>query len=117
MGGAVMLVPRTPAEHTALLLQEAARGGSPVMIPGEWDHRPLARALQVTRSPDPQATVAAQASVVSGRERLARELEGGGAPSQRRRGQRSSVLARLWRSALHPKEIAIIWSRALPQAR
>ena len=117
MGGAVMLVPRTPAEHTALLLQEAAHGGSPVMIPGEWDPRGAARALQVTRGLDPQAPLTAEASVVSGRERLARELEGGGAPSQRRRGHRARLLTRLWRSALHPTEIGIIWSRALPQPR
>ena len=111
-----MLVPRTPAEHTALLLQEAAHGGSPVMIPGAWDPHALAPALQVTRNPAPQTPLAAQASVVSGRERLARELEGGGAPSQRRRGQRASVLTRLWRSTLHPTEIGIFWSRVIPQA-
>lgn len=110
-----MAVTRTPAERTALFLQEAAHGGSPLMIPGAWDPRTLAPAAQMTRNADPQ--VAAQTSVVSDRERLARELEGGGAPSQRPRADRASFLTRLWRSALHPTEIGIIWSRVLPQPR
>jgi hypothetical protein len=115
MGGAVTPVSRTPAEYTVLRLQEAAHGGAPVLIPGAWDPRAVAPAVHVTGDADPQATLAAQPSVVSDPEKLARELEGGGAPSQRQRGHRASVLTRLWRSTRHPTEIGIIWSRALAQ--
>lgn len=110
-------VARTPAEHTVLRLQEAARGGPPLLIPGAWGAGAVGPVVPVTRNADPQGTLVTQTSVVSNPERLARELEGGGAPSQRRRGHRASVLARLWRSALHPMEIGMIWSRTLPQAR
>ena len=92
MGGAVTPISRTPAEDTVLLLQRAARDGSPVLIPGAWHGR--------TSDADPQATFAVQTSTVSDRARLERELEAGGARSQRPQGHRASVLTRLWRSAL-----------------
>jgi hypothetical protein len=110
-------VARTPAEYTVLRLQEAARGGSPLLIPGALEPRAVAPVVPLTRNTDPRGSVVTQTSVVSDSERLARELEGGGASSQRPRGHRASVLARLWRSALHPMEIGMIWSRTLPQAR
>jgi hypothetical protein len=117
MGGAVKPESRTPAENTVLLLQQAAQGGSPVLIPGAWDTRAVAPAVHVTEDSDPHSTSDAQASVVSDRERLERELEGGGAPSQRPRGHRASFLTKLWRTAVRPIEIAVIWSRVLPQPR
>jgi hypothetical protein len=63
----------------------------------------------------PHSAGAAQASVTSGRERLERELEGGGAPRERTGGKRASFLTRLWRTMLHPTAIAVIWSRAVPE--
>jgi hypothetical protein len=110
-------VPRTPAEQTVLLLQRAARGGSPVLIPGAWESRALPSSARVPSGADRQTTSAAQPSVVFDRERIERELEGGGAQSQRPRGRRAGLLTRLWRSALHPMEIGIIWSRVLSQSR
>ena len=116
MGGAVNRVPRTPAESTALLVQLAAHSGSPMMIPGAWEARAVSPpALHDVPGVDPHLALAAQASGVSGRERLERELEGGGALRERARGDRASFLMRLWRSALHPTAIAVIWSRAAPQ--
>jgi hypothetical protein len=32
MGGTVNFLPRTPAEHTAVFLQQSAQGGSPVSV-------------------------------------------------------------------------------------
>jgi hypothetical protein len=117
MGGAVNPVLRTPAEDTVLLLQKTARDGSPVLIPGAWSPGAVAPVVQVTGDADRQAALAAQTSVTSDPEKLARELEGGGAPSQRRRGHRTSFLTRFWRSILHPTEIRIIRSLDVPQAR
>ena len=108
-------VARTPAENTVLVLEQAARGDSPLMIPGAWDARTVSRAVRVTESADSHSTVPTKPSAASAREQLEREREGGGAPSQRRRGHRASLLTRLWRSTLHPTEIAVIWSRTLPQ--
>ena len=108
---------RTPAENTVLLLRQAARGSS-LMIPGAWDARAVTRAGRVTAGRDPHWTYAARASVVPDRQQLEREREGGGAPSQRRRGHRVSLLTRLWRTVVRPTEIAVIWwSRVLLQSR
>ena len=76
-------VRRTPAESTAAFLEDALHDGSPVMIPGAWEPRAVPPAVRATGFADPQPTVTAQTSVVSDRERLEREPEGGGAPSQR----------------------------------
>jgi hypothetical protein len=105
----------TPAEYTVLRLQEAARGGSPVLIPGAWDRHGVPQTVRNNDDVDPRATMAAQISAVSDDERLDRELEGGGAPSQRARGRRANVFTRLWRSAVRPTDIGLIWSRVLPQ--
>ena len=93
MGGAVKLVSRTPAEGTVLLLQQAARGGSPMVIPGAWNARGVPAAVRVMQDAAPHSTFAAPTSVLSDRERLERELEGGGAPRERA-PQRASVLTR-----------------------
>jgi len=63
----------------------------------------------------PHPAISAQTSVVSEDQRLEHEFEGGGAPSQRPRGRRASLLMRLWRSAMHPARIRDTWSRVLPQ--
>ena len=114
MGGALIFVPGTAAEHTTLSLQQAA-AGSPVLIPGAWNTRAVSPPLHVTPAANPHSTFAAPASIVSGRERLERELEGGGAPSERARGDRATVLTRVWRRTLHPTKIRVIWSGAVSQ--
>jgi len=100
MGGAVKPVSRTPAEHTVLLLQQAAHSSSPVMIPGAWDVRAIRPAAPPIGDAEPPMTRAAQMVAVSNRGRLEREREGGGAPSESARGRRVSLLARLWRATL-----------------
>ena len=110
-----MPVARTPAEYTVLRLQEAARGGAPVMIPAAWDPRAVLPIVQGAAEAELHSTIAAQMSAVSDAERLERELEGGGAPSQRPRARRVGVLRRLWLSAIRPRDIGAIWSRVLPQ--
>jgi hypothetical protein len=81
MGGTVM---STHAEDTAALLQQAARSGVPVLIPGAREMRaghPPAR--PIAAAPEP-ATPPAPAAAAVDRDRLEHEREGGGAPSQRR---------------------------------
>ena len=102
-------VRRTPAESTALLLEDARHHGSPVMIPGAWEPRAVPPAVRATGFADPQPTVPAQTSVVSDRERLDREREGGGAASQRRR--QASLLTKLWRTVRYPTTTGVIGSR------
>ena len=113
MGGAVKAVSRTPAEYTVLLLQQA-HSSSPVMIPGAWDVRAARPAAPAVGDIEPRTMLAAQTLAVFDRERLEREREGGGAPSERAHGHQTSVLARLWRTTLHPTEIGVIWSHVLP---
>lgn len=115
MGGALILVPRTPAEQTARSLQQATDGDPTVLIPGAWHSRGVPAPLHVTPAADSHSTFGVETSVVSGRERLEREREGGGAPSERTRGGRASFLTRLWHTTLHPTEIGTIWSRPVAQ--
>jgi hypothetical protein len=73
----------TQAEDTAAILQQAAHGGLPVLIPGALEMRvgrPTARPAAAAESVTPHAPAAA----VVDRDRLEHEREGGGAPSQRR---------------------------------
>jgi hypothetical protein len=82
MGGTVM---STHAEDTAAILQQAAHGGLPVLIPGALETRvgrPPARPASAAAAP---GTVHPPAAAVFDRDRLEHEREGGGAPSQRRR--------------------------------
>jgi hypothetical protein len=97
MGGTVNSVPRTPAEQTAVFLQQAAQSGAPVSIPGAREARaglPPARPTDATELP---VTHHGQTPGMSDRERLEYEREGGGAPSERG-GGRATILARLWRT-------------------
>jgi hypothetical protein len=81
MGGTVM---STHAEDTAALLQQAADGGVPVLIPGAREMRAgHPTACPTVAAPDP-ATPSAPVAAVVDRDRLEHEREGGGAPSQRR---------------------------------
>jgi hypothetical protein len=70
------------------------------MIPGAWDVRAVRPAVPLIADAGPRMTPAAQMVAVSDRGRLEREREGGGAPRERARGRRASVLARLWRATL-----------------
>jgi hypothetical protein len=118
MGGTLMNSHRSSrAEETVAILQQAAHGDSPVLIPGAFEvrvGRPIAQAsVVVAASVAPRTPAAA----VSDRARLEREREGGGAPSQRMgKGQRT-LLGKLWHGVLHPSEISIIWRHPLPQQR
>jgi hypothetical protein len=93
---AAMTVSRTPAESTVLFLQRAAHSGSPVLIPGGWDVRPVRPASRPIGDAETRTTPIAQTVVVSDRETLEREREGGGAPGERARSHRASFLVRLW---------------------
>ena len=80
--------------------QQSARGDRPLLIPGAWEARASTRAIPITKDADSPARRAAPASGAD-RERLEHELEGGGAPSQRRVGDRPpSLLGRLWRASV-----------------
>jgi hypothetical protein len=73
----------TPAEETVVLLQDAARGGVPVLIPGarEVSRDPPADSLRgATHIP---AIFHAPQDIGNTRERLQYQFEGGGAKSQR----------------------------------
>jgi hypothetical protein len=77
----------THAEDTAAILQQAAHGGFPVLIPGALElrvGRPTARPTGASAEP---VTPHAPAAPVFDRDRLEHEREGGGAPSQRRHPQ------------------------------
>ena len=104
----------TQADATAAILQ-AARGELPVMIPGAWeirDARPGAGTIATDGVlPAPRAA----ATAGSDRQRLEREREGGGAPSQRRPVGQNTRLARLWYVVSHPAHLSTIWRDPLPE--
>jgi hypothetical protein len=100
MGGTVNSVPQTPAEQTAVSLQQAAQSGSPVLIPGAREARAGLPAARPTAGSDLPVTHDGQTPGMSDRERLEHEREGGGAPSERAGGRRATILARLWRTML-----------------
>ena len=108
---------RSPAEETAAILVQADRSGSPVMIPGAFETRVRNGAtLPPPRPADPAAIPPTRTMAAFEEQRLEREREGGGAPSQRD-GRRSGTLgARLWQSLIHPTHLPDIWRRVLPQA-
>jgi hypothetical protein len=95
MGGTVTSLSPTQAEETSARLRHGVRGGLPLMIPGAWElraRRPIVQAID-TGAPGQLSHAAGSGT---DRERLERALEGGGAPSQRRRPQRM-ILAKVWR--------------------
>jgi hypothetical protein len=103
-----MSFPSSRAADTAALLVEPRVSGSDLMIPGSFEVRSSPqsgpRAGAAVRITD-----AAQPAPPNDRERLEREREGGGAPSQRRPRRRGTIVARLWRSLLHPTALSEIW--------
>jgi hypothetical protein len=76
-------VPATNAERSSAMLQEAARGGFPVMIPGGFEKGAWRRTVPAVAAIAESAASRAPAAA-DDRGRLEHELEGGGAPSQRR---------------------------------
>jgi hypothetical protein len=92
--------PRTPAEQTAALLQQAAQSGSPVLIPGAREPRTGRHNGRPTQGSDLLPTPHGHMTTVFGRERLEREREGGGAPSERAI-PRLTTFARVWHRLLH----------------
>jgi hypothetical protein len=116
MGGTVTHITTgrrsTPAEETAAIVRQAQHDRLPVLIPGALEprvSRPPARdaGAAVLVTPHPPAAAA------DDRGRLAREREGGGAPSQRM--SRRTLSARVWHALLHPGDFALIWRPPLPQ--
>ena len=92
----------TQAEETSARLQEAARSGRPVMIPGAFEIRDR---RAIVRAPDGMASpVPARASGGNGRELLERAREGGGALRERTGGAHRTILERMWRYILHPTD-------------
>lgn len=86
---------RTPAEETAAKLQHAARDGQPVLIPGAFEVRVGHSGVQLGAPAPHLAVVRERPSAITDGERIALELEGGGAPSQRRTDRQKTFIARL----------------------
>ncbi len=101
------------AEDTAATLQQAARDGVPVMIPGAFEIR-VGRPTNATSG---RATSHVRPPALGDRERLEREREGGGAPSARIAGRHRTLLARLWHGVFHPADLPMIWRHPLPQEK
>jgi hypothetical protein len=106
----------TQADATAAILQ-AARGEVPVMIPGAWEIREARPAAGTIPTDGVFTTPRAAATAGTDRERLEREREGGGAPSQRRPVGQNTRLARLWHVISHPTDLSTMWHHPLPEQR
>lgn len=94
------------AEDASARLQQGVRSGLPVLIPGAWelrDHHPSITAIG-TAAP---TLLSHDAGSGAYRERLEREREGGGAPSERRTPQRT-ILAKMWHSIIRPTNTAVV---------
>ena len=89
---------RSPAQESAAMLQAAAAAGSTVMIPGAFERRAGPPVIRPADVPVP-VTVHGRSVAMGDRERLAYELEGGGAPSERSPGRAPGMLAWLWHAA------------------
>jgi hypothetical protein len=107
----------TPAEDTAEILQEAAHGGLPVMIPGAFDIsdlHPRTESLMVTPVP---VTPHSRTDTAYDPQQLEYELDGGGAPSERPHRPYRTVLESLWHGVLHPADLWTGWLHPLPRQR
>lgn len=114
MGGTVTSLSPTQAENPSARLQQEARSGLPVMIPGAWEVRARRPILQTADSGGLLVTPRA-ATPGDDRERLERAREGGGAPSERTGGQPKTILARMWRYIMYPADAIV--RRPVPQQR
>ncbi len=104
-----MSSPSTSATDTATLLVEHRGSGSRLMIPGAFEVRGRPQSGLGERGAVQSADSVPPAGA-DDRQRLEREREGGGAPSQRRPPRRASLVARLWRSLLHPSALPEVWA-------
>lgn len=106
----------TQAEDTAAILLEAALSRSPVLIPGALDigNRPAGRRMAMA---NPPVTLRSSLDASGDRERLEREREGGGAPSERGGVRRDTIFRRLFRYLLRPTVSSAIRRRPLNQQR
>jgi hypothetical protein len=114
MGGAVTSAGPTQAENTSTRLQEAVRSGLPVMIPGAFEVRARRPEIQAADTGQ-RVAVPYEAAAADDRGRLERELEGGGAPSERTGRPLTTILARVRRS-VHLIDALAFWRRPLPQS-
>jgi hypothetical protein len=100
VGGTVTAPLYTPAENTVGILQEAARTGVPVMIAGAWEPRLSSTVTSPIIVTAASGTSHASPAVMDKAGRLRYEREGGGAPSERRLGERHTIRARLKHSVV-----------------
>ena len=103
----------TQAADASGRLQQGVRSGVPVMIPGAWEVRvgpPIVQTADAGGLLGPRA-----AAPGHDRERLEREREGGGAPSQRAGSRPETMVARIWRRILHPVDAIVVWRKPLRQ--
>jgi hypothetical protein len=86
----------TQAEDAVAMLQKGARSGVPVLIPGALEVRAGRQVIRPAGTIAALATSPVPAAAVYDRERLERQREGGGAPSERMDVRHRSILARLY---------------------
>jgi hypothetical protein len=106
--------PPTQADDTAATLQDAARLGVPVMIPGAYARRAAPSAAAPSSHAVP---VFAPPVAASDRTRLEYARQGGGAPSERTSAQRRTLLAKLWQTVLRPLDLSNIWREPFSRPR
>ena len=85
----------TRAADTAAILQRAAHGGLPVLIPGALEMRAGRPTAPSASTSSESVTPHASAAAGDDRERLEHEREGGGAPSERTGRRHRTIRARL----------------------
>jgi hypothetical protein len=107
----------TPAEDTAAILQEAAHGGLPVMIPGAFDIRDRHPRTEPTMATPERVTPHSRTDSVYDLQQLEYEREGGGAPSERPHRPHRTILASLWHGVLHSADLWAGWLHPLPRQR
>ena len=91
----------TQAEATEAILQEAIHTGVPVLIPGAFEVRAGRPGVHTQAAAEHPAVVRPRTSGVADRQRLVYELEGGGAPSQRRIAGHRTFMGRLFQLLLY----------------
>ena len=107
---------QSAAENTAaVLVQAREHTGSPLMIPGAFETR-VGAAASLPPRPSDTAPIRHARTAATDQERLEREREGGGAPSERRGRRSGSLWARLWQSLLNPTHVPDVWRRVLSHA-
>jgi hypothetical protein len=93
------------AADTAMILQQAAHGGSPVMIPGAYAGR-VGRPPSRSPVSDAGATTPGTAAALADRSGSGPERKADGAPSEPTNQRPRSALAVFWRRFFHPAGVA-----------